>query len=346
MSKKDQFLRAFPHHFFLDMEDLAALQEYLARGRHLFDDEEIVYTEKPGEGNMNYVVRVGTNQRHFILKQARPWVEKYPQIEAPVERSLVEATFLQHIQENRLLQDKCPKLLWADQQNYIMAIEDLGKSSDFSFIYDKGEKISPEDLQHAIGFLRTLHALPLSAFPDNMAMRKLNHEHIFHFPFLIKNGLDLDAIQKGLTVVAVPFQENEKLKNKISSFGDIYLSQGRSLIHGDFYPGSWLNTKEGIKIIDPEFAFHGPPEFDLAVMLAHLVMAQQGKSILKKAWKLYQAPANFDLKLLSAFTGIEIMRRLIGIAQLPLSLSISAKINLMAKANEWIEKENLASEIA
>ena len=345
MSKKDKFLAALPHHFFLDMEDLAALEKYLNRTGHLAPDEEIQYTEKPGEGNMNYVVRVGTNKRHFILKQARPWVEKYPQIAAPLERSKVEAIFLEKIQGISPIENCSPKVLWVDHQNFILAIEDLGKSSDFSFLYEKGSKLSPEDLKSAVEFLKTLHSLPLSTFPTNMEMRKLNHEHIFHFPFNSNNGLDLDGIQKGLASLARPFQENETLKSKIATYGDIYLAQGRSLIHGDFYPGSWLSTSNGIKIIDPEFAFHGPPEFDLAVMLAHMTMAQQGKRLLKKIWKLYGAPANFDSILLSAFTGIEIMRRIIGIAQLPLPLSIADKINLMSKAYEWIEKGNLENEL-
>ena len=45
-----------------------------------------------GEGNMNYTLRVRTNGRSIILKQARPWVEKYPVIDAPDERAVVKQT--------------------------------------------------------------------------------------------------------------------------------------------------------------------------------------------------------------------------------------------------------------
>jgi 5-methylthioribose kinase len=174
-------------------------------------------------------------------------------------------------------------------------------------------------------------------------MRKLNHEHIFHFPFQKNNGLHLNSIQKGLAEVAAPYQQDDFLKRKISRMGEIYLSQGRSLLHGDFYPGSWLKTDQGIKMIDPEFAFQGPPEFDLGVMFAHMLMAQQGTATLRHVWLKYDAPIDFDQGLLSAFAGVEIMRRVIGIAQLPLNLSIAEKINLMASAWEWISKENLLS---
>jgi 5-methylthioribose kinase len=345
MSLQEVFHTLYPSVFFLDPEDLDNLGNFLEQQGRLLSNEVISSVEKPGEGNMNLVLRVVTNQRTFILKQARPWVEKYPQIAAPVERSEVEAQYLRDTQKIEGLAGFSPRLLWSDASNFLLAQEDLGISADYTFLYRKGEKIKTEDLERATHYLKTVHQNPLSRFPENRAMRELNHEHIFHFPFEKGNGLDLDSIQKGLVEVATPFQGDDFLKKKIRRLGEIYLSPGRSLIQGDFYPGSWLKTDEGIKIIDPEFAFQGPPEFDLGVMFAHMLMAQQGTGTLQEIWSKYNAPANFDQGLLSAFAGVEIMRRMIGIAQLPLSLSVAEKINLMAKASEWIRKENLVTQL-
>lgn len=47
-------------------------------------DEVVEGVEREGEGNMNCVVRVMTSRRSFILKQSRPWVEKYPGFAAPL----------------------------------------------------------------------------------------------------------------------------------------------------------------------------------------------------------------------------------------------------------------------
>ena len=55
--------------------------------------ETIVSVDKAGEGNMNLTLRVTTDQRSVIVKQARPWVEKYPDIEASDERILAEIDF-------------------------------------------------------------------------------------------------------------------------------------------------------------------------------------------------------------------------------------------------------------
>jgi 5-methylthioribose kinase len=51
------------------------------------------------------------------------------------------------------------------------------------------------------------------------------------------------------------------LKQKLSVLGSLYLSKGKYLLHGDYYPGSWFKTADG-KVIDPSF-FYGLREFDL-----------------------------------------------------------------------------------
>ena len=55
---------------------LPELQEYLRVREWLNSEENITTIEKPGEGNMNVVLRVVTDQRSFILKQSRPYVQK------------------------------------------------------------------------------------------------------------------------------------------------------------------------------------------------------------------------------------------------------------------------------
>jgi 5-methylthioribose kinase len=345
MSLRSRFQSLHPEAYFLDGSNLPELQSYLLNNGRLLPGERIRSVEKPGEGNMNCVLRVITSHRRFIVKQARPWVEKYPQIPAPVERSAVEALYLKNSQKHEDLRDFSPRIWWSDPDNFILAQEDLGMATDYTFLYQKEHKITAQELETAIRYLHILHHLPISSFPENMEMRRLNHEHIFHFPFQLNNGFNLDTIQSGLEEVAVPYKTDVALKDKISRLGEIYLSPGRCLIHGDFYPGSWLKTSQGIKIIDPEFAFYGHPEFDLAVMMAHVMLADQGKQTLIKIWNSYNPPANFDHRLLSAFTGVEIMRRIMGIAQLSLSMIVEAKAELLKIAAGWIKKGNLTDQL-
>jgi len=342
MDLKQRFQHAYPTAFFMENE-VKAVANYLQTQGWLNQNEELLSLEKPGEGNMNFVLRAITNQRSFILKQARPWVEKFPQIEAPVERVAVEAQFFQSLEEIATINQFAPSCLGFDAKNFILATEDLGKGADYSFLYQKGEVLTETDIEGLTQYLSTLHRVTIPTdFPDNLAMRRLNHEHIYNFPYLEENGFNLDDVQEGLQDLAMPYKTNVALKAKIKACGDIYLAQGKHLLHGDFYPGSWLKVADGLKVIDPEFGFVGPAEFDLGVLFAHLLMAGQPTEILQSISQKYQRPAGFNEALLNQFVGIEILRRLIGIAQLPLSLDLANKKKLMVLASHWIMGEDAA----
>lgn len=336
MKKKLQ--ESHPAAFFLDPTDPEGLEKFLLRNARISSNEQVVEVEKPGKGNMNCVVRVRTNERSIILKQARPWVEKYPQIPAPIERIKVEAIYLEHMQSKTQTATMTPVVLWKAEEHFMVAMEDLGEASDLTSLYINAEDISTSTLDVLTDYLRALHTMSTpSPYPSNMSMRKLNHEHIFRFPFDPYNGLQLDDIQSGLSALADPFLHNVTLKQLITSLGLIYLTDGHSLLHGDFYPGSWLDTEHGLKVIDPEFSFLGIPEFDLGVMMAHMFLASQPTAVISTIWQNYEAPPAFELRLMSGFAGVEILRRLIGIAQLPLSLSLEQKQDLMQLAKEFIE---------
>jgi 5-methylthioribose kinase len=98
-----------------------------------------------------------------------------------------------------------------------------------------------------------------------------------------------------------------------------------------------MQTESGIKVLDPEFCFYGDAAFDTGVMRAHLMMAKQPTEIIASIEKLYNPPAGYDQKRSLAYTGIEIIRRIIGLAQLPLSLTLNEKEVLLNKAMELLE---------
>jgi len=332
---KNRFQHFFPEKYFLDFS-IREINEYLTGQNWLLDAEYVQELEKPGEGNMNLVIRVKTNLRSFILKQARPWVEKYPQIAAPVERNQVEAEYFTRISKDPVLHSYTPELMGYDRQNFILVYKDLGNSADFTYVYNKGNHLKTEEIKELIGYLNSLHHLDCPTFPFNRSMRELNHEYIFEFPFIEKNGLDLNKIQSGLMETSLLYKKNKTLKRAIAELGKYYLNEGPVLIHGDYFPGSWLKSASGIKIIDPEFGFKGFAEFDLGVMIAHMMMAKQNKVLIDEIISGYCPPEGFDPRLLAGFSGIEILRRILGVAQLPLSLSLNEKKALMQIGSGWI----------
>jgi 5-methylthioribose kinase len=318
-------------------EPLDKEQENWIRNRGLLQkNEQILKYGKAGEGNMNVVIRVKTNLTSFILKQSRPFVNKYPQIPAPEERILTEKAFYEAIAHDKELALYSPKMLDFSEESFIMVLDDLGNTADFTAIYKGPELFSSQDAENLISYLTNLHGIEITDFPDNSAMKTLNHEHIFVYPFLEENGFDLKEVQPGLQETALWYKKNEKLKREIRVLGERYLAKGNHLLHGDFYPGSWMRGTDGIKVIDAEFAFLGDKEFDLGVMLAHLKLAKVPQIRIEETKNLYFQSKEVDQKLLNQFTGIEMLRRLIGLAQLPLHLSLKEKQRLCKEASSMI----------
>lgn len=323
--------------------DPALLLEYLLEENLIEKKPTTCVLEVPGEGNMNVVLRINTDRQSLIIKQSKPYVNKYPGIAAPLDRVETEATFYQYIQTNETLQRMSPRLIHFDRKNHLLVLEDLGESSDLTPVYQNDHHLEKATLQKLIQYISVLHNLTWSEeevkeFPRNLELRRLNHQHIFALPFDHDNGFDLNTVQPGLSEVAEKYLHNQGLADVVTELGEIYLGEGKTLLHGDYYPGSWLQTEEGIKVIDPEFSFMGPREFDLSVFLAHAMMARmKKKDLIDRFEEFYEGYDHLDRELLLRLAAVEIFRRLIGLAQLPLDLTVPEKEGLLDQAYKMLQ---------
>jgi 5-methylthioribose kinase len=341
MTKQEEFRTLFPRTYFLDPGDLASLADYLIRAGRLACGETLAGAEKAGEGNMNCTVRVRTSTGSVILKQSRPWLEKYPQIAAPFDRALIEGRFYRLVASSPTVAARMPKLLWTDDEARIVALEDLGAASDFFPLYAREIPLLEQTLDDLVSYLCALHSL--APFDEeareslaNYEMRDLNHEHIFALPLRAKNGLDLDAYTgtAGFAAAAASLKEDAKYVEVTTELGERYRrGSGSSLLHGDFFPGSFLQTSAGVRVIDPEFCFCGDAEFDLGVFAAHLLLAGESMARSERALELYQSNSTtkVSLELTRRYAGVEIMRRLLGVAQIP---TLRADL---AQRTAWLE---------
>ena len=332
--KRARFFETAPSTaFFLDAEDPAGVSTFLEKRRWLEPGESLVSVKVAGQGNMNYLVRVTTSLRTFILKQSRPWVEKYSEIAAPFDRAVVEARFYTRVAGTPAA-EFMPKFHWVDEESRILCLEDLGTLGDCSILYE-GVPLSERRQRQLYRFLSFLHAnhSPL----ENREMSRLNHFHIFVYPFQMENNLDLDGITPGLQRLAGTIKTNDGLRERIHELGQLYLSGGNSLLHGDFFPGSWLRTKYGVKVIDPEFGFTGPREFDLGVLSAHFQIA--GVAFTAPVSETHYAHSHeLDHRLVSSFAAVEILRRLLGVAQLPITFDLDRKRSLIEHAVHELQR--------
>jgi 5-methylthioribose kinase len=210
-SSRASFQFAYPRGFFVDPGARDALEQHLREKGWIDPGESLVSVSRAGEGNMNLTLRLETAERSFILKQARPWVEKYPAIDAPAGRALVESAFYRAVSSRPAIRAAMPALVGQDPESGILLLEDLGEAGDFTALY-RGERLSERDLEALVAFLLQLHR-PFEEKErlfENRAMRTLNHEHIFRLPLARENGLDLDRITPGLDSAARELKQDHR----------------------------------------------------------------------------------------------------------------------------------------
>ena len=84
--------------------------------------------------------------------------------------------------------------------------------------------------------------------------------------------------------------------------------------------------------------FHtiGYAEFDIGVMTAHLMMARVDDAEITEILNAYSMHDGFDASLLTQYCGVEIIRRIIGLAQLPLDLTLQEKSVILTRAERMI----------
>lgn len=289
-----------------------------------------------GAGNMNLVERVSLSDgTTVILKRARAWVEKYPDIPAPIGRASVEAGFYRAV-AGSVAGAAMPIHLGYDDAAAANLFSDLGEGTDGMAAYS-GQTIAMSDLEAIAAWTAALHSLHVSDSSqfENRAMRELNALHIFDFPLDPNSGFDLNAITPGLQSVADLLKHDRDFVAAVQKVRSLYLSDAQGgLLHGDLYPGSWLKTPKGVFLIDPEFCWLGPPEWDLGVLMAHLWLSNQPLNVIDALLPSYGRSVDRDL--LDRICGVEIMRRLIGVAQLPLTLDLSAKSALLHRARALV----------
>jgi 5-methylthioribose kinase len=314
-------------HFVFEAGDVPGTERELDRVRVLAAGEQVVSVTSAGQGNMNRTLRVRTSERSLIVKQSFPWVAKYPQFAAPWDRIAGEHAFYERVRGVSGVGERMPRVVHFDEGGRWMALQDLGEGGDFTDLY-RGRKVGEAELQEAADFLGRLHAIRPAAEPArNLEMRALNHAHVFEIPFRADNGLDLEAISPGLGVAGARITSNREVGERVTELGrKVYLGDGPSLLHGDFFPGSVVRAEGGPRVIDPEFSFDGRAEIDEGIWLGHLVLAGQGVRSLEQWRRMYRGPQGHEVELAVALAGVEIVRRLIGYAQLPLGCTARGRI--------------------
>ena len=131
------------------------LPEYLAQ-LGLFPHGASLELSPAGDGNINWVRRARSPERSFVVKQARPALEKFPEYEAPTERIACEARWLERARPFDT-DGLCPEVLHFDFENRVLVLEDLSDSERMDEALARGAGIG-DAAERIASLLGRLHA--------------------------------------------------------------------------------------------------------------------------------------------------------------------------------------------
>jgi 5-methylthioribose kinase len=309
------------------------IEQYLNVHR-LIDSSVGISSIKKMNGNMNATLLLQfSNGKQWIFKQSRDFVMRFPALDAPVERAITEASFYEFIAAQRLLQSTMTNKIWLHSASYLNIFEVEPESKDGRFLYDlnkNDQKANIEVIQKSlvgiVKWLANLHLVDtteICANPlfQNREMAEFQRKQLFQSPF--------ESLEQQMKASLIKEEVKVSLWNTVRTANFLLARNGldqrmmrstKTLIHGDFFPGNWLfRQNEGYYIIDPEFCFFGPAEYDLGVFLAHLHLAAYPIEKIGPLFLAYQKiNPSIDGMLTDSFARFEIIRRLIGLARIPI----------------------------
>jgi 5-methylthioribose kinase len=243
----------------------------------LVSDPRDACVEPAGDGNINYVRRVrladGTS---FVVKHARPTLERFPQYAAPPERLVFEHRYGE-VARARVpeLAGILPDVILFDAKLPVLLMEDIGDAPrlEDALLEERATEEALRGAIHELGrFLGALHAATradareLAPSFANREMQELHGEHIFTLPYEPNDFPVPESVRRhGDRALDRP-----GVRETIAALRRTYYDTRDALVHGDVQAGNVLLQGKRPRLLDAEIAHVGDPAFDLGCAWAHL----------------------------------------------------------------------------
>lgn len=272
-------MEKFKKHFLMNKEDV---EEYLKKVVKYFDLDDDLEIYEIGDGNINYVFRAISkkNNKSIVVKQADKYLRSSGR-ELDVYRNKIEAEILKI--EYELAPNLVPKIYYYDENMYAVSMEDISDYLNLRKELSK-RKIYPRLSEDITTFIVDT-TFPLT---DLVLDRHTKKKNVIKFTNIelcdITEDLVLtepyydyknrNIITKGNEeFVKTKLYNDEDLKFDVCMLRNNFMNNSQTLIHGDLHSGSIFINQNGIKIIDPEFAFYGPMGYDIGNVIGNLFFA-------------------------------------------------------------------------
>lgn len=302
-----------------------------------------------GDGNLNLVFRAEGALDSVVVKQALPYLrvagEAWPLTR---HRARIEWRALQVHSE--LCPGMFPELLEFDDARSAIVMEDLRSFTSWRDLLVTG--VSTPGVAEQVGAYAATVLLRTSALVLTDAARErlrtdfvysemcgVTEQLVFDTPY---QNSPLNRIDPELVRAAGSLVGDQRLDDAVAALKRRFRTEAYSLLHGDLHTGSVMVDGDQTRIIDLEFAFFGPPGFDVGSLLANLALARIAHQMAGRRefaaeidcyatgfWQAFVATTRLlwpvpsssaetfleDILADSArFAGLEMIRRIVGLA--------------------------------
>lgn len=266
----------FRAHFLMNHEEV---KEYVLEQVDLFDEKVNLSVTEIGDGNINYVFLVKDLEsgKSVVLKQADKVLRSSGRA-LDIERNKIEAEAL--ILQYSLVPKYVPEIYAYDEIMAVLIMEDISAFKNLRYELEN-QLIFPKFADDISTFLvqTLLSTTDLILKPQikkervrqfiNSDMCDISEDLVFTEPYNDYKNRNIISKENQKFVEKYLYQ-NEVLIGEVGKLRNNYMNNAQSLLHGDLHSGSIFINQEGMKVIDPEFAFYGPMGYDIGNVIGNL----------------------------------------------------------------------------
>ena len=276
-------MKDYSKHFLMNLEDV---KDYVVDVVKYFDSREGLLSKELSDGNINYVYKVTDSKtnRSIVVKQADKFLRTSGR-PLDLHRNKIETKILSI--ENELAFGFVPEIYYYDETMAALCMEDISSYKNMRLELSEGNIF--ENFADQISTFMANTLLPTTDLVisrkekkervklfTNVELCDITEDLVFTEPYY--NYKNRNIITEGNeSFVEEKLYKDEELKCEVGLLRDEFMNNAQALIHGDLHSGSIFINQDGIKVIDPEFAFYGPMGYDIGNVIGNLYFAFANK---------------------------------------------------------------------
>ena len=277
-------MKDFQEFFLMSTEDV---KRYAVEVLHKFEPDEETECIEIGDGNINYVFKIWSKRdgHSVIVKQADKLLRSSGR-PLDIYRNKIEANILQL--EGQLAPGYVPEVYYYDETMAATSMEDVSAFKNL-----RKELAANRVYPHLAENISTFMVDTLLPTTDLVLDRAEKKQRVKFYtnPELCEITEDLVLTEpyddfRGRNIITAGNEdfvreflyEDQQLHAEVGKLRERFMNNAQALIHGDLHSGSIFANEEGIRVLDPEFAFYGPMGYDIGNVIGNLFFSWANKA--------------------------------------------------------------------